>query len=183
MDPWGQDAGLARRCLAGDEGAWREFVERHGPRVFSVCLSSGLLHSEAEDVCQEVMLSALRSLPRYGGCSLSTWLYRITRRRIADHFRSPNRRDVARGFPGDPGFPDKDVDAQGAGDMVPGAVYQELRREFARLPEPTRLVLIAYHVGQVPVREIALDLGMPENTVKSHLRRGRALVRARLEEP
>jgi RNA polymerase sigma-70 factor (ECF subfamily) len=183
LDPWGQDEALARRCLAGDEAAWRELVDCHGPRVFSVCLASGLRTSEAEDVCQEVMVSALRSLRGYGGCRLSTWLYRITRRRIADHLRSRNRRDVARGFPGDPGFPELDAGAclqrDGAARM---SLYDELRRELARLPEPTRSVLIAYHVCEVPVREIALDLGMPENTVKSHLRRGRGLVRERLEE-
>ncbi len=183
MDPWGQDAALARRCLAGEEAAWRELVDSHGSRVFSVCLASGLRHSEAEDVCQEVMLSALRSLRGYGGCRLSTWLYRITRRRIADHLRSRARRAVATGFPGDPGFPDLDT---GAGLVVDGTrarLYQELRGQLARLPEPTRSVVIAYHVGEVPVREIALELGIPENTVKSHLRRGRGMVRARLEEP
>ncbi len=183
MDPWAQDAALARRCLAGDEAAWRDLVDRYGPRVLSVCLASGLRPSEAEDVCQEVMLSTLRSLQGYGGCRLSTWLYRITRRRIADHLRSRSRRDVALGFPGDPGFPNLDAGPGVPADCVTrGPLYRELREELARLPEPTRAVLIAYHVGEVPVREIAFELGMPENTVKSHLRRGRRAVRARLEE-
>ncbi len=129
------------------------------------------------------MLSALRSLRGYGGCRLSTWLYRITRRRIADHLRSHSRRDVVLGFPGDPGFPDLDARAQVHGDDVTrGALHGELCELLAGLPEPTRSLLVAYHVAEVPVREIALELGMPENTVKSHLRRGRMLVRARLEE-
>ncbi len=183
MDPWVQDAALARRCLAGDETAWSHFVDSYGPRVLSVCLASGLRPSEAEDVCQEVMLSALRSLGGYGGCRLSTWLYRITRRRIADHLRSRSRRDLALGFPGDPGFPNPDGGpGVQAGCVTRDPLYGELREELARLPEPTRSVLIAYHVGEVPVREIARELGMPENTVKSHLRRGRLAVRERLEE-
>jgi RNA polymerase sigma-70 factor (ECF subfamily) len=57
-----------------------------------------------------------------------------------------------------------------------------LRQAIAGLDEPVRSILLAYHVSEVPVREIALDLGMPENTVKSHLRRGRMLLRQRLEE-
>jgi hypothetical protein len=79
-DPWAHDAALAERCLAGEESAWRELVDCHSPPVFSLCLATGLSSSEAEDVCQEVLLSALRSLRTYGGCRLSTWLYRITRR-------------------------------------------------------------------------------------------------------
>jgi DNA-directed RNA polymerase specialized sigma24 family protein len=129
LDPWVQDAALARPCLAGDEAAWRELVDCHGPRVYSICLARGLRPSEAEDVCQEVMLSALRSLRRYGGCRLSTWLNRITQRRIADHLRSRRRRDLALGFPGDPGFPDP------GSNIHPGAA------ERRRLDCPTRATL------------------------------------------
>lgn len=184
MDPWLQDAALARRCLQGDEVAWRELVETHGRHVFSLCLAAGLRPPEAEDVCQDVMISALRGLGGYRGCRLSTWLYRITRRRIADHFRSPARRDLAAGFPGDATFPDVEAGRPRAGsrrEPDPPRLGGELRRQLARLPEPTRSILIAYHVGELPVREIALELRMPENTVKSHLRRGRTLVRARLQ--
>jgi RNA polymerase sigma-70 factor (ECF subfamily) len=185
LDPWLEDAALARRCLEGDEVAWRELVHAHGRRVFSLCLAAGIRPAEAEDVCQDVMISALRGLRGYRGCRLSTWLYRITRRRIADHLRSAARRDLAAGFPGDATFPEVRTGRQGAGsgpEADPPPLGDELRQQLARLPEPTRSILIAYHVGELPVREIALELRMPENTVKSHLRRGRTLVRARLQE-
>jgi len=185
LDPWLEDAALARRCLEGDELAWRELVDAHGRHVFSLCLAAGIRPSEAEDVCQDVMISALRGLRGYHGCRLSTWLYRITRRRIADHLRSAARRDLAAGFPGDATFPEVEAGRPPAGpgpEPDPPALGDELRQQLARLPEPTRSILIAYHVGELPVREIALELRMPENTVKSHLRRGRTLVRARLQE-
>lgn len=183
LDPWAQDAALARRCLAGDEVAWRELVDRHSPLVFSLCLASGLSHDEAQDTCQEVLLSALRGLRGYGGCRLSTWLYRITRRRIADHFRSPRRRDVSLGLPGDPTFPEA---PQSGG---PGAEAEVIRTRDARLlrsaldglDEPLHTILLAYYVAEVPARDIARELGMPENTVKSHLRRGRCALRTKLE--
>ena len=91
---------------------------------------------------------------------------------------------MALGFPGDATFPDarpssrRDADAE----ATRASECHRLRQEIAGLDEPVRSILLAYHVGEVPVREIALDLGMPENTVKSHLRRGRMLLRQRLEE-
>lgn len=148
-----------------------------------MCLASGLARDEAQDVCQEVLLSALRTLRGYGGCRLSTWLYRITRRRIADHFRSPRRRDVAAGLPGDVTFPETPPsdrpDAETEIDRTRDA--SRLRRALDALDEPLRSILLAYYVAEVPVRDIAQELGMPENTVKSHLRRGRLALRTQLE--
>ena len=131
-----------------------------------------------------MLLSALRSLRSYRGCRLSTWLYRITRRRIADHFRAPGRRDVPLGLPGDPTFPQVRSPAGRASEAEATRASESdgLRQQIAALGEPVRSILLAYYVGEVPVREIALDWRMPENTVKSHLRRGRLLLRTRVEE-
>lgn len=157
-------------------------VDRHASRVLSLCLASGLHRSDAEDVCQEVMVSAFRGLRTFGGCRLSTWLYRIARRRVADHFRSPKRRDRAVGFPGEPSFPSlPDAGNPGPEDE---AIAESRRRRvlgaLGELGEPSRTILLAYHVGEVPVADIAHDMGLPVNTVKSHLRRGRLALRGRL---
>ena len=34
----GEEAGLIRRCLAGDEKAYRELVERYQAQIYSVAL-------------------------------------------------------------------------------------------------------------------------------------------------
>ena len=45
---------------------------------------------DAEDLCEEVLAEALRSLPRYDAkkASLSTWIYQITRFTLIDYFRT-----------------------------------------------------------------------------------------------
>jgi RNA polymerase sigma-70 factor (ECF subfamily) len=149
-----------------------------------LCLAAGLEAPDAEDVCQEVMISALRGLRRYRGCHLSTWLYGITRRRIADHYRSHMRRDVSLGHPGDTTFPKAPTSNPGdvEADVIRSREYTRVRIEIDRLGDPTRSVLLAYYVGEIPVRDIASMMEMPENTVKSHLRRGRLMLRAHLRE-
>ncbi len=136
-------------------------------------------------MCQEVLLSAFRGLASFGGCRLSTWLYRIARRRIADHHRSPGRRDVSHGLPGESGFPEASMsagpDPQQAFEL--GQTSEHLRQELDRLEEPTRSILLAYYLAEVPVIDIAADMGLPENTVKSHLHRGRLALRRQLESP
>lgn len=167
---------MARRCRAGDQQAWRELVDRHGSLVLALCRRAGLTGDEAGDVCQEVMLSAFRSLGSFRGCRLSTWLYRIASRRIADHFRSSQRRHVPCGSPGQ---------AAAAGDSLQVGEPEperaaDLRAAITGLGEPSRSILVAFYLGDVPVREIAAELGVPANTVKSHLHRGRAWLRSRM---
>jgi len=130
------------------------------------------------------MVSVLRGLHSYRGCRLSTWLYRITRRRIADHYRSTRRRDVSLGLPGDPTFPRSPRSGPHGpeADAIRAGEHARLRAKIDGLDEPTRSVVIAYYVGEVPVRDIASAMRMPENTVKSHLRRGRVALRAMLGE-
>src|SRR5262245_16694627 len=101
-----EDLELARRCGRGDVDAQRAFVDRCGSLVYSVCARSGIRRPDCDDVAQQIMLDAFRALPRYRGTSrLTTWVYSLALRRVADHFRSLRRRDVPSGSPGDDTFP------------------------------------------------------------------------------
>jgi hypothetical protein len=47
---------------------------------------------DRDDVAQQILLDAFRARPCYQGTSrLSTWVYSLSLRRVADHFRSPQR--------------------------------------------------------------------------------------------
>lgn len=172
------DLELSRCCVAGDPRAQRSFVDRFSPLVYSLCTRSGLPTQEAEDVCQDVLLDAFRSLPRFRGESrLSTWVYVLARRRLADYFRSPQRRDVPHGVPGDGTFPD-----------APAGALQDSRVEgnrlteaLERLGEPMRAILLAYYLGEMSVAEIARVFRLPSGTVKTHLHRGRLALRKDLK--
>ena len=87
-----------------------------GALVYSICGRSGIAGPDREDVAQQIMLDAFRALPRYRGTSrLSTWIYSLALRRVADHFRSPQRRDVPSGSPGDDTFPPSPATPRRAG--------------------------------------------------------------------
>jgi RNA polymerase sigma-70 factor (ECF subfamily) len=42
-----------------------------------------------------------------------------------------------------------------------------------QLPEPQRRALVLHHVCDLPVHEVAAEVGAPEGTVKARLSRGR----------
>ena len=178
-----EDAELARRCVAGDASAQRSFVERYSRMLFSVCRRRGLRADAAEDVTQEVLADAFRALPRYRGeARLSSWLFTLVSRRVASHYRAVARAPVAVGHAMDPGFPSPGVEDGEAG-MERRDRAERVREAVSQLEEPARTILTAYYVAEMAVAEIAAELDLPVNTVKSHLHRGRLALRRMLETP
>ena len=180
-----EDLDLARRCGRGEEDAQRSFVDRFGPLVYSICGRSGITGPERDDVAQQILLDAHRALPCYRGASrISTWIYTLALRRVADHFRSLQSRIVASGLPEDDMFPAAAATGEAPDEqMVRAEECQRLRQAVSRLAEPERSVVLAYYLGEMSVREISRALNVPEGTVKTRLRRGRQALRKELSAP
>ena len=70
---------------------------------------------DAEDVLQEALLAAWRSIGRFDGQSLRAWLYRIATNRCLNYLRGESRRPQAAGLPD-----------QGAGRTGAGTVRRAL---------------------------------------------------------
>jgi RNA polymerase sigma-70 factor (ECF subfamily) len=53
---------------------------------------------------------------------------------------------------------------------------------LSRLPEAQRRVLVLHHIADLPIHEVAREVGAPEGTVKARLSRGRSALAALLDE-
>lgn len=82
---------LVQACVAGDQRAWRELVERYGPLVHAVSRRLGLPDDLVEDAFQETFTILLRQLPRLERPEgLVNWLATTARRvgmRLAERRR------------------------------------------------------------------------------------------------
>ena len=75
------DAALVRACLAGDEDAWEELVDRYGRLVYSIPRRLGLSAVDADDVFQNVFAALFRRLADLRDQSrLTSWLITTTYR-------------------------------------------------------------------------------------------------------
>ena len=74
-----------------DQASWKDFFETYWKLIYGVARKAGLSDAEAQDVVQESIFSVARYIPdfRYDPAlgSFKSWLMRLTRCRIADHFR------------------------------------------------------------------------------------------------
>jgi RNA polymerase sigma-70 factor (ECF subfamily) len=130
----------------------------------------------AEDVVQDTFRSAWTSRELYdSGRSERAWLLAILRRRVADHWRRRDRREVA--APADLPHPATAADDP-FGSELSGAMQQAL----ARLPEELRETLLLVVVGELTHQEAADLQGIPLGTVLSRVSRARSRLREYLLE-
>lgn len=149
--------------------AFERLVPAYRRRVFGLAFSILRDRAAAEDLAQEVFVKLWQALPRYDGrAQLSTWIYAITRNAAVSALRA-RRRSVS--------MSDAAVLAEVEGAVAIPAedpVDAGLLRQVEALPEKQRQAVILYYMDERPVDEVAEMMGLPVNTVKTHLHRARA---------
>src|ERR1700674_5054094 len=90
---------LVKRAKNGDSQALDALLERHLPMVYRfVSMRLGREHADLDDVVQETLISAARSIgslraERDG--AVPAWFLTIARHKVADHFRrTPERAEL-----------------------------------------------------------------------------------------
>src|SRR5215469_6110756 len=186
------------RARAGDGEAFRELIDPYRGELLAHCYRILGSLADAEDVLQEALLAAWRSLGRFDGRSLRAWLYRVATNRCLNYLRDESRRPQPAVLPGqgagwaglvrseDPWWLEPYPDAQ-FGDVDPGPEARYDAREsialsfvagLQHLPPQRRAVLVLRDVLGFPAAEAASILGTTSAAVNSALIRARAGLRA-----
>jgi RNA polymerase sigma factor (sigma-70 family) len=172
------DDELALRFRAGDEDALAEMYRRWSPLVHTVARQSLGSVADADDVTQQVFVGAWRGRERFDPtrAGLSSWLLGIARHAIVDAHRSRSAR--RRLEDASTRLVSVTADESHADRVIDRVLVAD---ELARLDEPARTILTLAFDRDLTHTQIATELAMPLGTVKSHVRRGLARLRARLE--
>lgn len=170
------DEHVASAFADGLDWALEEAFRRWSPLVHTIALRSLVHRADAEDATQQVFVQAWRSRHTYDADirPLAAWLTGITRHVVADTQirRARERRLAQRLVLMTPS-------TDGTVEDVADAVYIE--HLLHQVPEPRRAVLELAFLGHLTHAEVAAQTGLPLGTVKSHIRRGLADLRDRLE--
>ncbi len=172
------DMALAERCRADEPGAFDELYRANASRLFGLaCRMVG--RTDAEDLLQEMFLTAHRKLGLYRGeSSLGTWLFRLGTNLCVDHLRSRGMRaaQITDGF-----VDGVETEAAGTAGPILGVVDRmDLERELAELPPGCRAIFVLHDVEGFEHREIGRLLGISDGTSKSQLHKARMRLRRAL---
>ncbi len=169
------DLALVARVVGGDETAADEFAREYLPRFKHIAHRAGVPRQDCEDVAQEVFLAAFSQMQRglfRGDSSLGTWLDRILRGMIANHWRNKPEEMV-----------ETDVQGRGQGEEERGpgpiatynakAVDQTLvmsvRQTLRAMPASYRAILLLKRSAGYTLTEIARALHLTIGQVSGRL--------------
>src|SRR3954463_11113858 len=170
---------LVERCRRGELGAFEELYRAHSGRLFSLAVRMLGNPADAEDLLQEIFLSAHRKLDSYRGeAALGTWLYRLGMNQILDHVRSR----AARTGQLTDGLDDPSLLADATGHRLADRAIAriDLERALLELPEGCRAAFVLHDVEGLEHREVSEVLGIAEGTSKSQVHKARLRLRGLL---
>jgi RNA polymerase sigma-70 factor (ECF subfamily) len=173
-----RDDELTRCALAagrGEPGAAAAFVRATQRDVhrFVTALAG---RAEADDLTQETLLRALRSLPRFAGrSSARTWLLTIARRTAADHVRAAVRGPRTSAVEDWEALGERHASTIGMDDRL------ALREAMAGLEPDRRDAFVLTQVLDLSYAEAAQVCGCPVGTIRSRVARARADLVAALD--
>ena len=174
MDP---EQALVERCLSGDESAWEDLAKTYTRRVYSICYRFTGNDGQAQDLTQEVFLRIFRNLKsfRVGEGSFTTWLTRLTRNLLIDHYRRTKLDRVTDSIEDQlPVLEERQSVASRTDGLLSGREASEvLQHGLGKLSPELREAVILRDLEEMEYRDIARVLNIPEGTVKSRLNRGR----------
>jgi RNA polymerase sigma-70 factor (ECF subfamily) len=172
------DAELVKGCLAGDQAAWETIVRLHHQRIYNLAYRFTGRFDEAEDLAQEIFLKVYRSLGLYRPESgaLITWMVRIGRNHLIDHYRR-FKTERSQTDPLEASYEKAEENpsryASPAEALEQRELSDRIHRALLRISEELREAVILRDLEDFTYDEIAQMLKVPVGTVKSRINRGR----------
>lgn len=163
------DERLVSLTRRGNEAAFETLIARYRTRLLAFCRHMVGSTEDAEDILQEVFVSAYRAmLADDRELNVRPWLYRIARNRSLNHLRRPRPT----------GMDSMDIFEGGASVATADRVHdkldlEDLVEDVKRLPETQRTALMLREMGDLSYDQIAETMDTTIPSVKSLLVRAR----------
>ncbi len=171
------DEELLGAWRSGDAGAGKEIFARHYEAVARFFRNK--VGDEAPDLVQTTFLGCVEGAERFRGeGSFRSFLFAVAYRQLCKHYRAR----IAERARLDPGtVTAHDLDPTPSRVVAQRQEQRLLLEALRRIPFEYQVALELHYWERMSTAEIAVALDAPQGTMKSRLRRGRALVEEQIQ--
>lgn len=170
------DEKVVERCLRGDDAAWETVVNQYAKRIYNLTYRYTSRRDEAEDLTQEIFIRVYQNLKsfRSDSGSFQSWIMKVGRNLIIDHYRRTRRYQQAAGTEEMEIMNLKDDKAPNPQRVAEQSEASRFVSEGLQALSPElKEAIILRDLEGMAYLEIAELLGIPEGTVKSRINRAR----------
>jgi RNA polymerase sigma-70 factor (ECF subfamily) len=171
---------IVERCKRGDKSAFNDLILRYEKQVYNLAFRLTGNYDDANDVASDAFIRVFNSIGKFRGDSaFSTWLYRI----VTNVFLDTRKKRLAHPhasleefLEGEEGNLVRQIEDTGPGpedEIQKMERHEALQAAINKLPEFQRVIVVLYHIQELPYEDISVILNMPLGTVKSRLNRAR----------
>lgn len=150
-------------------------IDQYQKLIFSICYKTTQNYFEAEDLTQEVFLSAFKSLSSFDRTYEKAWLSRIALNKCLDYQKQGARRIQA-------------TEQEELHELLPAVesiekkvlqdeVMEQLKRACDGLKSPYKEVALSYYYEEKDMQEIAKEQNKNLKTIQTQIYRARGLLR------
>ncbi|MDH3193039.1 MAG: sigma-70 family RNA polymerase sigma factor [Acidimicrobiia bacterium] len=174
MDEW-TDQQLVEAAQNGNVSAFEVLVRRHHAFLVASTLRIVRNRATAEDLAQEAMFRAWRKIGEFrGDAQFRSWVYRIATNLALNQVQ--RSRESTAEFPIEP-TPARSAESVAIGATIGEAWAEAINTLPAELREPYRL----REAEELSYQEIADQLDIPLNTVRTRIHRARGIMMERMQ--
>ena len=171
---------IANIALENREALIDELMQQYGQDILQLVYSYVNNQTIAEDLTQDIFVKCYQSLSTYKGkSSLKTWLWRIAINHSKDYIKSwYNRRVLPTAYEA---LCENTRIESVEQTIIQQDADEQLSAAVMGLPVKYREVIYLFYFEELPIKEIAAVLEVNANTVKTRMRKGKDILKKRLE--
>ena len=155
---------LIKNAAKGESSAFGHLYDHYQPMIYRFVLVKVGRREDAEDITHQVFVAAWQNLGTYThrGNPFSSWLYRIARNQVVDHYRAKKSETSLETMD-----PDYFVAAVNTlADLTAKLELEKVRAAIAQLKPEYQDVIILRFIEDLPLKEVAKAIEKSEGAVK-----------------
>lgn len=175
IEPSCSDEQLVRLAQQGYSEACERLLQRYNHKVKHIISFQVSDQSHAHDLAQEVLFKVYKHLELFNGeCLFSTWLYRIVKNTLKNHFRALTLRlDLENRYADEYYYT---LSHSPEYHLINTEFIAQIDNAIARLSEELRMCYGMHIVEGHTYEDIAKEMQCPVGTVRSRIFRARKLL-------